>query len=53
MIGGDPELCKGINLVDPLAKYLGAKTGQVVWTKDRWGTLEPSITYRVVRRDEE
>jgi DNA-directed RNA polymerase subunit H (RpoH/RPB5) len=53
VIGGDPEKCKGINLVDALAKYLGAKAGQVVWTNDRWGTLEPSITYRVARCDEE
>lgn len=51
-VGGDLSKCKGIYKHDPLAKYLGAKEKQIVWTLDRYGTLEPSMNYRVVRSGE-
>jgi hypothetical protein len=33
---------------DPLPRYLGAEIGDLVWTDNTWGTLEPSIDYRIV-----
>lgn len=33
---------------DPLPRYLGAEIGDLVWTDNTWGTLEPSRDYRIV-----
>jgi DNA-directed RNA polymerase subunit H (RpoH/RPB5) len=47
-IGGNCEENAETYETDPLPKYLGAKAGDLVWTKNTWGTLEPSVDYRVV-----
>lgn len=48
-IGGDPSKRSGMNVTDPLAKYLDAAEGDLVWTNDSWGTLEPTVSYYSVR----
>lgn len=37
-----------ISLEDPLCRYLGAKLGNVVWSKCIWGALGCGTTYRIV-----